>query len=82
MGVDQPWKGDQAPTVDHVGLLANRRASLANPGDDAAVDQDRCVLELRTDVVHRNHDPAALDQDHVPPRIRDDARLTASRIFW
>src|ERR1700686_2316189 len=82
MGIDQPWKCDQAATVDDVWLLVHRRASLAGPGYDAPVDQDRSVLEFSAGVVHRDPDAAALDQDHFPSPIREAARLTASRIFW
>src|ERR1700686_1714742 len=82
MGIDQPRKCDQAATVDDVGLLANRWASLADPADDATVDQDRSVLEFGAGVVHRHDHAAALDQDHFPSPIREAARLTASRIFW
>src|ERR1700716_3508232 len=82
MGVDQPGERDQSAPIDDIGLLVNRRSSLADPGDDATIDQDRAVLDLSAGIVHGGHDTAAVDQDHGLALIREAARLTASRIFW
>src|SRR5207237_9301936 len=82
VGVDQAGHRDQAATVDDVRLLANRWTPLADPADGAAVDQDGTVFQLRAGVVHGDHDPATVEQDHEPARRRVAARWTASRIFW
>ena len=82
VGVDQAGHRDQAASVDDVRLLANRWTPLADPADGAAVDQDGTVFQLRAGVVHGDHDPATVEQDHEPARRRVAARSTASRIFW
>ena len=80
--VDQPGQRDQPAAVDHLGLLTNRWASLADPADHPAIDQHGAVLQLSACRVHGDDDLATVEQDHGRARRRSAARLTASRIFW